>query len=229
MAVETYPSTEYDGIDLKDFQQVLSVPSLAYDEGMSFLRGGGLMNKTLKQLVKDLDKYGIDYCLIGAIALNRHGYNRFTTDIDLIMTEEGLMKFGRDLVGRGYRPAFNGATKKFRATEENVPIEVIITGEYPGDGKPKPIVFPDPAECSVVIDGAKTVRLEKLVELKLASGMSGLDRLKDLADVQEMIRLLSLDAEFAQLLDASVRDKYLELHDAIVRARAQADAPDRDH
>jgi len=27
----------------------------------------------------------------------------------------------------------------------NVSIDVLLTGDYPGDGKPKPVVFPDPA------------------------------------------------------------------------------------
>lgn len=36
-------------------------------------------------------------------------------------------------------------------------------------------------------DGVQTITLEKLIELKLASGMSASDRLRDLADVQELI------------------------------------------
>ncbi len=87
-------------------------------------------------------------------------------------------------MGRGYRPAFPGATKKFRSTEENVPIEIITTGEFPGGGRPKPVQFHDPKDDHVLIDGVKTMTLEKLIELKLASGMSAPDRLKDLADVQ---------------------------------------------
>ena len=65
----------------------------------------------------------------------------FTEDIDLLMTREGLEKFRNELVGLGYRPAFEGATKKFRTTAENVTVEIITEGEFPGDGKPKPVVF----------------------------------------------------------------------------------------
>ncbi len=36
-----------------------------------------------------------------------------------------------------------------------------------------------------MIEGVKILNLPKLVELKLASGMSGAARLKDLADVQD--------------------------------------------
>lgn len=59
-----------------------------------------------------------------------------------------------------------------------------LTGEYPGDGKPKPVSMPNPQTQFVEIDGIRFVSLEKLIELKLASGMTAGDRLKDLADVQ---------------------------------------------
>jgi hypothetical protein len=164
-----------------------------------------------------LDAHGIEYTVIGAIALNQYGYRRFTEDIVVLLTKEGLRKFREELVGLGYRPAFEGATKKFRTTDENVPVEIITTGEYPGDGLPKPVQFPDPQNNFVVIDGVKTIPLEKLIELKLASGMTAPDRLKDLADVQEMIKVKSLDASFAEKLDNSVRDKFLELQRAVER------------
>jgi len=61
--------------------------------------------------------------------------------------------------------------------------------------------------------------LEKLIELKLASGMTAPDRLKDLADVQELIKLRSLSAEFAERLNPYVREKYLELLDAVKRGK----------
>jgi hypothetical protein len=53
--------------------------------------------------------------------------------------------------------------------------------------------------------------LATLVELKLASGMSAPHRLKDLADVLEVIRALHLSDAFATGLNPYVRDKYLEL------------------
>ena len=180
-----------------------------------------MVNEALRRLVSDLEAHRIEYCVIGAVALNQHGYQRFTTDIDLLMTPEGLETFRKELVGRGYRPAFNGATKKFRETTQNVPIEIITSGEYPGDGKPKSVRFHDPVEHCVVIDGIKTVDLARLIELKLASGMTGLARLKDLADVQELIRVRQLEAVFAEQLDPFVADKYRELHAEVAAANAQ--------
>jgi hypothetical protein len=55
------------------------------------------------------------------------------------------------------------------------------------------------------------LNLQMLIELKLVSGGSNPRRITDLADVQKMIETLGLDEGFAAQLDASVRDKFLEL------------------
>ena len=198
-----------------DFQKIISSPVAAYDEGLRFFMGQGTLNETLRRVVKDLEQHGIDYNVIGAVALNNHGYRRFTEDIDLLLTKEGLEKFRNELVGKGYRPAFEGATKKFRTTKENVTVEIITAGEFPGDGKLKPVVFPNPNDNQIEIDDVKTLTLEKLIELKLASGMTAPHRLKDLADVQELVKIKSLNADFAEKLDPFVREKYLELQKAV--------------
>jgi len=190
-----------------------------FEEGLRYFMGEGELNKTVAQLGRDLDRHGIEYAIIGAVALTAHGYPRFTADVDIILTKEGLQVFHRELVGLGYRPAFEGARKKLRSTLNGVAIEFIMEGEYPGDGKPKPVSFPRPSMASIEIEGVRVITLEKLIELKLASGMTAPDRLKDLADVQELIKLRSLSVEFAQRLNPYVRDKYLELLNAVKRGK----------
>jgi len=186
-----------------------------YAEGLRYFMGEGTLNKTLTRLSADLEEHGIDYAVIGAVALLAHGYPRFTEDIDLVMTGDGLRKFHEELVGLGYVPAFPGARKRLKSTVDGVSIEVMTTGEYPGDGKPKPVSMPEPDKASTEIDGIKFVTLEKLIELKLASGITAPDRLKDLADVQELIKIRKLDAEFALKLNPYVREKYRELEAAV--------------
>ncbi len=197
----------------------ISTVSEIYAEGLRYFMGEGTLNKTLARLSSDLDQRGIDYMVIGAVALLAHGYPRFTEDIDLVMTAEGLRKFHEELIGLGYTPAFPGAKKRIRSTMDGVSIEVMTTGEYPGDGRPKPVSMPAPAEASTEIDGVRFVTLEKLIELKLASGISAPDRLKDLADVQELIKIRKLDADFASKLDPYVRTKYLELEEAVRKSK----------
>lgn len=171
----------------------------------------GKVHATMKRLTRDLEDEGIAYAIIGGMALNLWGYTRATVDVDILLTPDGLANFRNRLVGRGYMLAFVGASKAFRDTQTQVKIEVITTGEYPGDGKPKPVVFPDPAESSTDRDGYRVIRLEKLVELKLASGVSASHRLRDLADVQDLIMTLKLPLEFAEKLDESVRAEYRRL------------------
>ncbi|HEY7336373.1 MAG TPA: hypothetical protein VH639_15890 [Bryobacteraceae bacterium] len=171
----------------------------------------GKLHSTLVDLAHRLDREGISYAVLGAIALARYGYQRMTVDIDLLLSPESLARFQELCVGRGYVPAFPGATKSFRAADTGVRIDIITSGEYPGDGKPKPVVFPEPERISVDLDGVKIVTLEKLIELKLASGTSAAHRLRDLADVQDAIRVLGLPESFVDRLDPSVRSAYLDL------------------
>lgn len=192
-----------------------------YAEGQRYFMGQGSLNNALSQLAADLKSHGIDYAVIGAVALLAHGYPRFTEDIDLVLTPEGLEAFHRELIGLGYAPAFPGARKRLRSTRDSIPIEVITTGTYPGDGLPKPVSFPKPSEASIDRDGIRFVTLEKLIELKLASGMTAPDRLKDLADVQELIKIHGFRTNFAERLDAYVRDKFVELAEAVENSRQE--------
>jgi predicted nucleotidyltransferase len=201
-----------------DFQKTIASPVSAYQEGLRFFMGEGILNETLRRAAKDLEDRGIEYSVVGAIALNGYGYRRFTEDINLLLTRDGTEKFQKELVGLGYRPAFTGASRKFRTTAENVPVEIITTAEFPGDGKPKPVVFPEPGENQTEIDGVKFLSLEKLIELKLASGMTAAHRLKDLADVQELIKIKDLNADYAEKMNPFVREKFLELQKAVAEA-----------
>ena len=165
----------------------------------------------LREFIVLLNSHSVEYILVGGHAVAFHGYPRFTEDIDLILTREGIDRFHAELVGLEYVPAFSGSRKRLKSTRDDSPIELIAAGEYPGDGQPKPVAFPDPADTSIEIDGVKFPTLEKLIELKLASGMTAPDRLKDLADVQEIIKILNLSSLFAEKLNPYVRDKFVEL------------------
>jgi len=155
----------------------------------------------------------LTYALVGALALGRHGLVRFTQDVDVLLTPEGLEKFRQRFVGRGYVPAFNGARKSFRDAETNVCVEFVTAGEYPVGGKL--VIFPDPARVATEVEGIKVVALPRFIELKLASGMTAPHRLRDLSDVQDLIAARRLPAGLAEELDPSVRAKYLELWQSV--------------
>lgn len=186
------------------------------------------VHDTLRNLAFRLTQENIGYAIIGGMALAIHGLVRPTQDVDVLMTGEGLDRFHKHLVGRGYVPLFPGARKHFRDTVTGVKVEVITAGEYPGDGKPKPVVFPAPEDASVEVDGVRVVKLETIIELKLASGLSAEHRtLRDLADVQMLIETLDLPADLAKRLNPSVQGEYVRLWNLVQKSREESIGPDQ--
>jgi hypothetical protein len=175
-----------------------------------FFMGTDPVHGTLHAITKKLDDLGIQYSVVGALAMGAHGYVRNTTDVDILVTRAGNLAVREHLDGLGYVPPFAGS-RNLRDTATGVRIEFLITG----DGKPKPVAFPDPAHVSIEIDGIHYLRLEPLIELKLASGITNPNRLKDLADVQELIRALKPPRTLAHALHEFVRPKFLELWDGL--------------
>jgi hypothetical protein len=182
----------------------------ALENAERFFMKEGKVHQATIALAQRLDAEGIQYAIAGAMALGAHGYERVTTDVDVLITREGLARFKKAYIGRGYVDKFPGS-KGMRDTENGVAIDILIAGEFPGDGLPKPVVFPNPADAAVEGIRFRILALPILVELKLASGMTAPHRLKDLADVLELVRAAKLTTEFAAGLDPFVREKYLEL------------------
>ncbi len=179
-------------------------------EASMYFEEGGAVQKALRRVTTRLDDLGVPYAVAGGLALFFHGYQRFTQDIDILVTKEGLKLLHEKLEGRGYLPPFEGS-KHLRDTDSGVKVEFLTTGEFPGDGKPKPVAFPDPANVRVEVAGVWVLRLPTLVELKLASGMTNVHRGKDIVDVQALIAELGLGEDFSDQLNPFVRDKFLEL------------------
>src|SRR5450756_754104 len=77
-------------------------------EGDELFAHTGIVFETLRRLGQRLDEEGIPYTLIGGMALILHGYERFTKDVDIVLTKESLALFREKCLGRGYLPAFTG-------------------------------------------------------------------------------------------------------------------------
>ena len=178
-----------------------------------FFMGDSPVHAALQALVRLLEAEKIPYAIVGAMALNAYGYRRVTTDVDVLLSPEGLLRLKAATLGRGYVEKFPGS-KGLRDTVNGVGIDVLLTGEFPGDGKPKPVQFPDPGAVPLEHRAMHLLPLPRLVELKLASGLSAPHRLKDLADVLELIKAVKLPRDLDSQLDASVRAKFRELWDA---------------
>jgi hypothetical protein len=176
-----------------------------------FFMGKSPIHRAAANLSRALTELSIPFAIAGAMAANSHGHTRTTQDVDVLLTPDGLRRFKERWLGRGWVELFPGS-KGVRDAAEGVKIDVLLTGDYPGDGKPKPVCFPDPVEAAEIrSEGWPVLSLKLLLQLKLASGMTAPHRLQDLADVIELVRANKLGLDYAEGLDPYVREKYTEL------------------
>jgi hypothetical protein len=197
----------------------------ALQEGSLHFETANVVHLSLHTIVARLQDLGVPFVVAGGMALFLHGYRRFTEDVNILVTPEGLRLIHERLEGLGYVPPF-AESKQLRDAETGVRIEFLTARDYPGDGKPKPVAFPDPAAVRVEKDGIAVLSLPSLIELKLASGLTNPLRLRDIADVQELIQLLKLPASLADQLNPFVRDKYRELWTLIHEHPVSPESPD---
>ena len=196
----------------------------ALSEGSLFFEGQGKVQEALQRITNRLSELGIPYAVVGGMAMFQHGYRRFTEDVDILVTRQSLNEIHSKLEGLGYvRPFAN--SKNLRDTESGVKIEFLISGDFPGDGKPKPVAFPDPSAVSVSVNGINVLSLETLIELKLASGMTNPHRMRDLADVQELAKYIKLPDNFQERLNPFVCAKFIELCAGISSSDVEAEGP----
>jgi hypothetical protein len=184
--------------------------SASFEQVGRFFMGTSDVHQALDRVVRKLEELQIPYAICGGMAVNAHGHQRTTVDIDLLLTAEGLAKFKANALGLGWVERFPGS-RGVRDTDRKVPIDVLVAGGIPGDGTPRGVVFPDPAAAAIEHEGKKYLSLAKLIELKLASGLSAPDRLQDFADVIALIRQNRLGDRFGDALHPYVQAKYREL------------------
>ena len=177
------------------------------EEARMFFEGKGPVPDTLRRLAETLRSAGIPHIFMGATAVYAYGYERTTRDVDICMRREDLERFRRDLVGRVYE-AVPGRSRRFVDTATGVTVDVLIAGEIAGNTrKQREVLFPDPSEA-IQVDDLPLVSLPRLIELKLVTW-----RLKDWADVIELIRERCLDESFGDQFNPLVRQAYLQCYD----------------
>jgi len=169
-----------------------------------FFQGKDPVHQTMRRTARRLERADIAYAILGGMALNAHGYQRTTGDVDFLLTEEGLQEFRKRFVGKNYAPV-EGRPRRFTDRANGVIIDVLVRGRFPGSGKPGPIPFPDPAQVCELIDKYAVVNLPTLIQLKLAAR-----RHRDFGDVVELIRVHDLNETFLQKLHRSVHQGFIE-------------------
>jgi hypothetical protein len=169
-----------------------------------FFAGEDKVHQTMRRLVGRLRRAGIPYVIAGGMAVHFHGHRRTTDDVDVLLTREGFEEFKRRFVPKNYtlKP---GLSRRFIDRTSKVGVDVLVTGLFPGSGKPGPIAYPDPSTVSEVIEKIPFLDLATLIQLKLAAR-----RYQDFADVVNLISAHHLDESFADRLHPSVRRDYIE-------------------
>jgi hypothetical protein len=154
-------------------------------------------------------KAGIDHSICGGVAVCLHGYQRNTTDLDLIIDPADSLRVKELLQTAGF--VWNEELKEF-CSPGGIVVQFLMAGEKAGRDSEVPVPQPNGELNVEEVEGLPVVRLSRLIEMKLASGMGNLRRThKDFADVVELIAIRKLDGRFASLLHRSLRPSFREL------------------
>jgi hypothetical protein len=169
-----------------------------------FFQKNDPVHQALRRLAKRLERAGIPYAVMGAMAVNLHGARRTTDDVDVLLTPEGLERFRSEVAPKFYKPV-EGRPRRFEERKTGVRLDCLVTGHFPGRGKPGPFAFPDPSEVGQEIERIRVVNLPQLIQLKLAAR-----RYYDFGDVVFLIRVHNLDESFLPQLHPSVHRDFIE-------------------
>jgi len=169
------------------------------------------IHEAMQRLTSALTEMQIPFAIAGAMAANAHGHKRTTADVDILIRREDLQRFKERYIGRGWVDKFQGS-KNFRDAVCDVNINALMVGSYPGDGLPKPNMFPEPETVTEFMDGSVPyISLKTLLELKMASGMTAAHRIQDLGDVIQLIKVNQLPLNYVGQLNPYVHEKFREL------------------
>lgn len=156
-----------------------------------------------------LSEAEIPHSVCGGVAVCLHGYQRNTTDVDLIIKRERANDVRQILESAGLQ--WDAVNKEFR-TAGGIAVQFLMTGDRAGKDSEVRLPSPTGDQNVETIEGLPVLRLSRLIEIKIACGAENVRRMhKDFADVVELIAIRKLDGAFAKYLHKSVRDIYRKL------------------
>lgn len=140
----------------------------------------------------------VDAPVLGGIAVILHGYARTTTDLDLYTPDRKATDVQLRAAGARWD------TDKREHVLDHVRIHTVT-----------PTDAGHVVQGTSIIDGVRVVSLKDLIAIKLLCGLGNFGRTKDVADVEELIRILPLDKRFAGKLPTAVRAPFKDLVDRV--------------
>ena len=167
--------------------------------------GNSHLSQTAAKLDRLLRQGGFAYSFIGGYAVQQHGYPRFTQDVDLVVRERGAVR--QYLLASGHFKPVQGSGMTIVDRELGTYVDLLPAGRA---DTVMGVPYPEPRSPR---RGLSFVSLAELIALKLSAG-----RLKDDADVAELIKANELGPEFEQELPAGLCEKYRTI---LAKARAE--------
>lgn len=152
-----------------------------------------------------LKSQGINFTVIGGVAVGLHGFHRQTDDLDILVDKKDEAKMNSLPVGFIRRVT----KKRFNFHDPDVSIDVLYSGEKAGSEKSIKFVLPN--TISEEIKGVSVISLKFLIVYKIASGLYGYARLHDFGDVQRLIQLHKLPENFIDGQRQDLVKKYKEI------------------
>ncbi len=169
-----------------------------------FFDGTDAVHQTMKHVSAAFDAAGVQYAIVGGMAVNAHRHSRTTKDVDFLISATGWIEL-RKMVAAGQFQPVRGRPSRFIDPQTNISFDILVTGGFPGSGEPGPISYPDPVAVSQLMDDLHVVDLPTLIQLKLAAG-----RYQDFADVVNLARANELDESLLAKLAPSVQSDFIE-------------------
>jgi hypothetical protein len=167
------------------------------------------LEQTARTAAATLAHYDIPHLIVGGLAVQEHGYPRLTIDVDIVVPDvlEAVEFLTADLSGPFAR--VSGCEDRLLDRRNQVNVDLLPAGKVLKQGCRVPFPLP-----SKVAETPQIIGLADLISLKLDSwNGSPLRRLKDKADVVELIKHRNLPRDLAVM--AAVSNLYLETWDAL--------------
>jgi hypothetical protein len=165
--------------------------------------GSTPLSRTMRKAVRVLAEANIPSLVVGGYAVQENGYARFTSDVGLVVPNVAA---ARELLStKGFR---ENPGSSMTLTDRISKVEVDL---LPGGGAvgPAPLLLPMPTHVSTEPTIAD---LHTLIQIKLSSYLgSPMSRLRDLADVIELIKANHLPRDFE--LNEAVQSQFIERWD----------------
>lgn len=164
---------------LSSIEQAMGAMALMDKDEPYGLKPEDAKRRLAEELARLCQEAGVAPLIIGGLAVNHHGYARFTADVDLLVSKADalplLRRFRRE-------PGWRRHREGFKNTVLDVGVDICVEGQRTSPGSAE--TFPAPADLrSVSVWPLPVPELAELIALKVMSG-----RTRDDADVVELLK-----------------------------------------